>query len=83
MRTEKMERLADRLRAIRFACVRSAIDVVLEDQLERLPVLLGRKVRFGAREIEADLAYDSGSGDDARCALALREGGEAFAYAPR
>jgi hypothetical protein len=54
VRAALVDRLVHRIGAERFARVCGAVDVVVDHELERVPMELGRVVDLGAREIEAD-----------------------------
>ena len=51
-----MNCLRDGLGAVRLARVDRTIDVVVAHQLKRGPVMLGRKIGLGARQVEANHA---------------------------
>ena len=54
VRAADVNGLGDRRRSVGLARVDGAVDVVVADELERVPMILCGIVRFGAGEIEAD-----------------------------
>ena len=52
--TADVDSLCDRLGSVRFPGMYRAVNIVVPDELEGLPVVLGGVIRFGAGEIKAN-----------------------------